>query len=335
MPVRYAGILQEHDAVRARAGLFDLSHMAQFVLRGDGVAAWADRLTVNAVASMRPGGARYNLFCNDAGGTHDDVIFYRLHDRWLLVCNAANADKMWALLAGAGAPNVTLEDRREGSALIALQGPRSVDVLAPLVEDSIAALRYYGCTESRVCGRSAIVARTGYTGEDGFELFVEAEDAAPVWEAVLARGASYGVEPAGLGARDVLRLEAGMALYGHELDEEITPLQAGLDWTVKFAKGDFAGKAALERQRDDGRYARIAGIVMDGKVPAREGYEVIHNGTVVGAVRSGSIGPSVGRNIATALVPPEVSQPGTRLGIRVRGAEHPAEVVKLPFYRRK
>jgi aminomethyltransferase len=185
MPVSYAGILQEHDAVRARAGLFDLSHMAQFVLRGEDVGAWADGLTVNAVSSMKPFAARYNLFCNDAGGTHDDVIFYRLPGHWLLVCNAANADKMWALLEDARAGGVALEDRRAQGALIALQGPRSVEILAPLVRGDVAALRYYGCAELEACGRPALVARTGYTGEDGFELFVAAADGAAVWRTLL------------------------------------------------------------------------------------------------------------------------------------------------------
>lgn len=334
MPVSYAGILQEHAAVRSRAGLFDLSHMAQFVVRGDDAGAWADGLTVNAVATMRPGGARYNLFCGETGGTHDDVIFYRLADRWLLVCNASNAGKMWALLNAAAPGGVALEDRRSETALIALQGPRSAEILAPLAGGDPAALRYYSCAEMTVCGRPALVARTGYTGEDGFEVFVAAADAVAVWRRLLEAGAGRGLEPAGLGARDVLRLEAGMPLYGHELAEELSPLQAGLGWAVKFEKPAFVGKAALERQRDDACYARIAGVVMSGKVPARAGYEVIHSGAVVGGVRSGSFGPSVGRNIATVLVPPDVSSPGTRLSIRIRGVEHEAEVVKLPFYKR-
>lgn len=334
MPVQYGGILQEHDAVRHRAGLFDLSHMAQFVLRGDGVGAWADALTVNAVSTLKPGSARYNLFCNDAGGTHDDVIFYRLDDRWLVVCNASNADKMWTLLAHARSGDVALEDLRSETALIALQGPRSVEILRPLAERDVAGLRYFSAAEMTVCARPALVARTGYTGEDGFELFVSARDAVAVWRSLLQAGRAAGIEAAGLGARDVLRLEAGMPLYGHELDEDLSPLQAGLAWAVKFEKPRFTGKAALERQRDDGGYARVAGLVTSGRALARQGYEVIHNGTVVGQVRSGSVGPSVGRNIATALVRPDVTQPGTALSILIRGAEYEAEVVKLPFYKR-
>ena len=227
MPVSYSSILREHAAVRGRAGMFDLSHMAQFSLRGAAVGAWAETLTVNLVANMKPGQARYNIFTNERGGAHDDVIFYRLPDRWLLVVNAGNAHKMWALLQAQCTGDVQLTDRRGEDALIAVQGPRSVDVLAPLIEADIAALKYYTCVETKAGGVNAVVARTGYTGEDGFEVFLPADAATGFWEALLA--ANPGVlAPCGLGARDVLRLEAGMPLYGHELTEEITPLQAGL-----------------------------------------------------------------------------------------------------------
>jgi aminomethyltransferase len=335
MPVQYAGILQEHDAVRTRAGVFDLSHMAQFELRGDGVGAWGDRLTVNTLASMKPGGARYNLFCNDAGGAHDDVIFYRLEDRWLLVCNAANAEKMWALLSAALEPGVELADRRRERALIAVQGPRALELIAPHVDGQPEPMRYYTCEKMNVFNKAAVVARTGYTGEDGFELFVAADDAVFIWRELLEAGRTSGVAPCGLGARDVLRLEAGMPLYGHELGETITPLQAGLAWAVKFEKPDFTGRAALERQRDGGAFARIVGLVMEGRVPARAGYTVLHDGRAVGAITSGSLGPSVGRNIATALVDAEFTAPGTKLSVEIRSAAHAAEVVTLPFYKRK
>lgn len=335
MPVQYAGILQEHDAVRHRAGLFDLSHMAQFELRGAEVGAWGDRLTVNALATMKPGGARYNLFCNEAGGVHDDVIFYRLEEHWLLVCNAANAEKMWALLAAARAGEVELADRRRESALIALQGPRALEILAPHVDRPLASMRYYSCAKMNAFKKPALVARTGYTGEDGFELFVAAGDAVALWRGLLEAGGGAGLEPAGLGARDVLRLEAGMPLYGHELDESITPLQAGLDWAVKFEKPAFTGRAALERQREEASFPRIVGLVMEGRVPARAGYAVKHDGRIAGEIKSGSIGPSVERNIATALVKSEFTQPGTKLTVEIRAAEHAAEVVALPFYKRK
>jgi len=335
MPVQYAGILAEHDAVRHRAGLFDLSHMAQFELRGDDVAAWADALTVNHVATMKPFQARYNIFTNAAGGAHDDVIFYRLPDRWLLIVNAANAGKMWAHLATHAAGDVRLTNRHGEDALIAIQGPLSAAMLAPLVDGDIAAMKYYTCIETTIGGVRGVVGRTGYTGEDGFELFVPGEAAVGLWDALLHANRAAGLAPCGLGARDVLRLEAGMPLYGHELDETITPLQAGLPWAVKLAKPDFVGKAALEAQASAGDFARIVGLRLDGRVPARAGYRVRFDGVDVGEIRSGSIAPAVGNaSIATALVAAPAATVGTRLGVEVRGTEHDATVVNLPFYKR-
>jgi aminomethyltransferase len=335
MPVQYAGILAEHDAVRKRAGLFDLSHMAQFELRGADVAAWADALTVNHVATMKPFQARYNIFTNVAGGAYDDVIFYKLPDRWLLVVNAANAASMWAHLQAERRGDVRLTNRHGEQALIAIQGPRSVAMLAPIVDADIAAMKYYTCVEALVGGIPAVVARTGYTGEDGFELFVASDAAVAIWDALLNEHQHAGLAPCGLGARDVLRLEAGMPLYGHELTETITPLQAGLGWAVKFAKPAFPGKAALEAQAAAGDYSRIVGLMLDERVPARAGYAVRHDGAAIGDVRSGSIAPSLGgKSIATALVPPTYVAPGTRLAIDVRGTDRPATVVETPFYKR-
>ena len=334
MPVQYEGILAEHDAVRKRAGLFDLSHMAQFELRGNDVPAWADALTINHVAAMKPLQARYNVFANESGGAHDDVIFYRLPERWLLVVNAGNAIKMWDYLQAQRSGDVRLTDLRGERALVAVQGPRSVDVLAPLVDGDIAALKYYACIETAIGGVACVVGRTGYTGEDGFEVFLPAEAAVGLWDALLNENRNV-LAPCGLGARDVLRLEAGMPLYGHELTEEITPLQAGLAWAVKFAKPAFTGKAALEAQFAAGTYARIAGLVLDGRVPARAGYRVVRDGKPAGEIRSGSIAPSVGnRSIATALLDPVSATVGARLGVEVRGTEHAATTVALPFYKR-
>ena len=336
MPVQYASILKEHDAVRQRAGLFDLSHMGQFVLTGDDVAPWSDTLTINAVETMKPMQARYNIFCNEAGGAHDDTIFYRLDGRWLLVVNAANADKMWAhLQAHLPASGVTLENHHGRSALVAIQGPRSVQMLQPHVDVDLAALRYYFCAQGLVNGIPAIIARTGYTGEDGFELFLDAGRAPEIWNALLRDHSADGLEPCGLGARDILRLEAGMPLYGHELTEEIGPVQAGLTWALKRKKPVFIGKAALEEQLDRDEYPRIVGLVMDGRVPAREGYAVTQGGRNAGEVRSGSLAPSVGnKNIATALVAKDAAAEGTRLGVEVRGTMHEATVTPLPFYKR-
>jgi aminomethyltransferase len=335
MPVQYTSILKEHDAVRHRAGIFDLSHMGQFWLTGEDVAPWADTLTINAVATMKPMQARYNIFCNGDGGAHDDTIFYRLEKGWLLVVNASNADKMWKLLDERRPPGVELENRHGRAALIAIQGPRSVEMLQPHVDVELGSMRYYFCAEGRVNGVPATIARTGYTGEDGFELFIDGADASAIWNALLTQHRDEGLEACGLGARDVLRLEAGMPLYGHELTETITPVQAGLTWALKLDKPEFVGKDALARQRDLNEYSRVVGLVMDGRAPAREGYAVSLDGRPVGSIRSGSIAPSLGnKNIATALVERDAAQTGTRLEVHIRGSVHDATVVPMPFYKR-
>ncbi len=337
MPVQYSSILKEHNAVRERAGLFDLSHMGQFSLRGEGVGGWADALTVNAVSSMKPFQARYNIFCNESGGAHDDVIFYRLPDRWLLVVNASNAQKMWGHLnAHLSSSGVELTNLHGTNALIAIQGPKSVSMLSPVVDADLAGMKYYTCTEVSVYGYPAIVARTGYTGEDGFELFVQSDCAVQIWDRLLSENEVDGLEPAGLGARDVLRLEAGMPLYGHELNEEITPIQAGLDWAVKFSKPQFIGKDALQRQKHTDTYQRVAGLLLPGRAPAREGYPVFFNGRSAGEIRSGSFGPSVGnRNIATALMEKDAANTGQTVQVEIRGTPYDAHVVPLPFYKRR
>jgi aminomethyltransferase len=335
MPIQYSSILREHDAVRHRAGLFDLSHMGQFWMTGDDVARWADTLTINAVGTMKPFQARYNIFCNPEGGAHDDTIFYRLERGWLLVVNGANVEKMWRLLEERRPSEVHLENLHGQRALIAIQGPRSIEMLQPHIDVDLAALRYYFCTAGRVNGVPAIVARTGYTGEDGFELFVDGADASGIWTALLRDHASEGLEPCGLGARDVLRLEAGMPLYGHELTEQITPVQAGLKWALKLDKDEFVGKGALADQLATDAYPRIAGLVMEGRAPAREGYPVRFEGELAGSIRSGSIAPSVeNKNIATALLAPKAATAGTRLEVEIRGNRHPATVVPMPFYKR-
>jgi aminomethyltransferase len=335
MPVQYAGILKEHDAVRNRAGLFDLSHMGQFIMTGPNVASWAETLTINAVESMKPMQARYNIFCNPQGGAHDDTIFYRLAERWLLVVNGANADKMWSHLNANIAEGVHLESLHGRNALIAIQGPKSLAMLQPHTDVDLNAVKYYFCAEGTVYGFPVILARTGYTGEDGFEIFCFGEHASEIWSNLLREHREDGLEPCGLGARDVLRLEAGMPLYGHELTEEITPVQAGQQWALKMNKPEFIGRNALAEQIEHDTYPRVVGLVMAGRAPAREGYKVFAGDREVGEIRSGSMGPAVqNKNIATALVAKDVSAVGTSLCVDIRGTKHDATVVALPFYKR-
>jgi aminomethyltransferase len=335
MPIQYVGILREHEAVRKRAGLFDLSHMAQFEIFGETAAAWLDSLTANRVATIKPFGARYNLVMNESGGVHDDIIIYRLSDRYLVVANAANATKIAEHFRIHNADaSVRIMNLHKKRALLALQGPKSLEILAPHSDVDLAAMPYYSCAHGSIFGISALIARTGYTGEDGFELFVENDDAPIVFRKLLEVGSIAGLEPTGLGSRDILRLEAGMPLYGNELGEELSPYQSGQAWAVKIDKGDFTGREALAA-RKDAPEAKIVGLRLVGKVPARAHYPVFADGKHVGEIRSAAIAPSCGNvQIATALVDAVYSELGQSLGIEIRGTLYPAEVTALPFYRR-
>ena len=337
MPVQYSGILEEHRAVRERVGLFDLSHMGELWLEGPEAAAALARAVVSDPTRLAPGRAQYSMLCATDGGVIDDLIIYRVaEERFLVVANAANARVVSDELAGrtAGARAV-LDDRALATALCALQGPRSVDVLAPLTALDLAAIRYYGIAEGEVAGIPALVARTGYTGEDGFEIFVDVGQAPALWEALLRSGEPHGLAPVGLGARDTLRLEAGMPLYGQELTRETTPYDAGLGRVVRLDKdGDFVGRAALERVEREGPSRRLVGLELQERGIARTGYPVLVGERRTGAVTSGTMSPTLGRAIAMAYVAPADGEIGTMLAVEIRGAPVAATVVPLPFYRR-
>lgn len=337
MPVQYAGILEEHRAVRERAGLFDLSHMGELFV--DGPAA-GDALAAAVVSDPRTlavGRAQYSMLCAPDGGIIDDLIIYRLaEERFLVVANAGNAaivsDEMATRLDGSRA---VLDDRSLATALVAIQGPAAAGILAPLTEVDLGSLRYYAIADGRVAGLPALVARTGYTGEDGFEVFVDWDRGPEIWAALEAAGAAAGVTPCGLGARDTLRLEAGMPLYGNELDRSTNPYEAGLGRVVKLDKpGGFVGGEALARVARDGPSRRLVGLIMTGRGIARHGYPVLRDGRRTGAVTSGTHSPTLGRAIAMAYVAPGDDQPGTILDVEIRDQAVSAEVVPLPFYRR-
>ena len=350
MPIQYSGIVAEHRATRGSAGLFDLSHMGEFHLRGPGAGAALDRLVSSDIAGLGEGQARYGLVCNEGGTIVDDVIVYRrTSDEYMVVVNASNVAKdrahIEAHLAGSGTGasdpstgGARFEDASSETALIAVQGPRSPVVLSAVTdlaarEESIESLPPFGVTEARVGGVRATVARTGYTGEDGFVVFVPAERAAQVWSRLLAAGASVGIVPVGLGARDTLRLEARFSLYGNEIDETTNPIEAGRGWTCKLDK-DFIGRDAIAAAKAAGPKRRLVGIVVDGGV-ARHGHDVVDDsGAVIGRVTSGTFGPTVQKNIALAYVPVERSKIGTTLAVRIRERDVPAAVVKVPFYAR-
>ena len=339
MPVQYRGIFEEHRAVRDRAGLFDLSHMGELWVSGAGAASGLAYALVTDPVRLAVGRAHYSMICAPDGGTIDDLIVYRLaEERFLVVPNASNApvvaDELRARLAGF---NAALDDASLRTSLVAIQGPRAEEILRPLCDLDLASLRYYSIAEGHAAGAPAWVARTGYTGEDGFELFLAWEDAVRAWERLLDAGAAAGIVPAGLGARDTLRLEAGMPLYGNELDRATNPFEAGLARIVKLDKpNDFVGRRALEEVARSGPRKKLAGLVVRGRGIARHGYPVYLRADErpSGVVTSGTSSPTLGLPIAMAYLPPEAGEPGTMVEVGIRDARVAAEVVPLPFYKR-
>lgn len=350
MPLRYTSDLAEHRAVRTAAGLFDLSHMGEIRVAGAAAGRALDRALVGHLSALAVGRARYTMICAEDGGVLDDLVVYRTAaEDYLVVANAANVDVVLAeLRERCAGPGAEVRDESAATALVAVQGPVAADLVTSLVEergerDAVGALRSYACTTAVVAGVPALVARTGYTGEDGFELFVPGPDAVRLWRTLLARGEAAGLVPAGLACRDSLRLEAGMPLYGNELDRTTTPHDAGLGRVVRLDKTDddgaplpFVGRAALEAREQREAAQVLVGLHGLGRRAARHGYPVTTpaGDAVVGRVTSGAPSPTLGHPIAMAYVRPEASEPGTELAVDVRGRSEPVRVVPLPFYRR-
>ena len=337
MPVQYSGILEEHRAVRERCGLFDLSHMGELFVDGPVAGAALAAALVTDPPSLAVGRAHYSMICAPDGGIIDDLIVYRLaEERFLVVANAGNASIVSDALAERLArSSAILDDRSLATGLVAIQGPRALEALRPLTDVDLDTLRYYAIAEGEVAGIPALVARTGYTGEDGFEVFVDTARTGEVWDALLAATLAQDGLPVGLGARDTLRLEAGMPLYGNELDRTTTPYDAGLGRVVKLGKaGDFVGRAALEKVERDGPSRRLVGLVVEGRGIARHGYPVHVGERVTGTITSGTQSPTLGRPIAMAYVAPGDGEPGTVVDVEIRDARVAARVTELPFYRR-
>jgi aminomethyltransferase len=338
MPVQYAGILEEHRAVRERAGLFDLSHMGELFVEGDDAGDGLAAALVSDPRTLAVGRAQYSMICAPDGGVIDDLIVYRLGDeRFLVVANASNAPVVSEELAARlGAWRAILDDRSLATSLVAIQGPLAGGILAPLTDIDLAGLRYYAIAEGEVAGVPALVARTGYTGEDGFEVFVDWHRGAEIWTALAEAGKAENVIACGLGARDTLRLEAGMPLYGNELDRQTNPFEAGLGRVVKLEKdGDFVGREALARVAATGPAKKLVGLSITGRGIARHGYPVLAGDRRTGVVTSGTHSPTLGRPIAMAYVAPGDAEPGTILAVEVREQPVSAEVVPLPFYKRE
>jgi aminomethyltransferase len=332
MPQQYSSIRDEHLAVRKSAALFDVSHMGRFRIAGDSAATFVEELVTNDVAPLTHGQAQYNLMCNDQGGIVDDLVVYRGSEGFFVVVNASNREKDLQWMREHAPAGVEIEDRTFELGLIAWQGPRA-QALLPWEGPDLDSIPYFGFGHGDVAGIHALISRTGYTGEDGFELFIAADRVGEAWDAILAHGRDQGALPAGLGARDATRLEAALRLWGNDMDETVNPYEAGLGWTVKLGKGDFVGREALVQVKAEGPRRALVGLKMQPGDIARHGAAVTAGGNRVGVITSGTHSFFLGYPIALAMVEARSLQVGDRAVADVRGREAPAEVVKLPFYR--
>jgi len=338
MPVQYKGVVEEHLCVREKAGLFDVSHMGEFMVSGPGATEAVNRVVTNDVSRIADGQCLYTPMCYENGTIVDDLIVYR-HDsgRYMLVVNASNIEKDygWIKSKMAGDGDVSLKDASDDTAMLALQGPKAEAILRKAVNIKLKEIgRFRFKDEVMVCGVKALVSRTGYTGEDGFELYVDSGDAVGVWDSIMDAGKKQGLQPIGLGARDTLRLEAGLMLYGNDIDDTTTPLEAGLGWTVKRDKKEFTGRDALLRQKAAGVGKRLVGFELVDRGVPRHGYEIRSGSESVGRVTSGTYSPTLRRSIGMGYVKPECGEVGTAFDVVIRDTPHKAKVVALPFYRR-
>ena len=333
MPVQYSGIIDEHLAVRSNLGIFDVSHMGEFEIRGPGSLALLQKLIANDAAKLSDGQVLYTPMCSEMGGIIDDLLVYRFAaDRYMLVVNASNIEKDLEWIRTHNEAGIEIENRSDETALVALQGRNAPQCLQTLTDVDIATVNYYRFTEGEVAGLPTVISRTGYTGEIGFELYVEAKHSAALWTAVYDATNAIGGKPIGLGARDTLRLEARLCLYGNDIDETTTPLEAGLRWTVAFDKGNFVGREVLIRQNGEGIERRLVGFQMLDRNIARAHHTVYHKDRCVGEVTSGAPAPSLKCNIGLAYLPIEISKINTKIEIEIRERRHPAKVVRTPFY---
>ncbi len=330
LPVQYpTGITAEHHAVRTGVGIFDVSHMGEFIVRGPDALRFVQHLQVNDAARLQVGQALYSAMCRPDGGIIDDLLVYRFADHYMLVVNGARRSEDWAWThRQSEAFDVSLEDRSDAISLLAVQGPGAPELLQPLVDVSLADIQYYRFQPGSAVGVPATISRTGYTGEDGFELYVSDTDASGVWRTVIEAGAT----PAGLGSRDSLRLEVGYALYGNDLDEDRDPISAGLSWVTKMDKGPFVGRDAIAAIKEEGAVDRLVGVRLTEKAFPRAGYPLVADGEVVGALTSGTLSPTLGCGIGLGYVPRALAKAGTELGVRIRGKDFRAQVERPPFY---
>jgi aminomethyltransferase len=335
MPVQYSGIIDEHNAVRRAVGLFDVSHMGEIEIRGPEAGKLTDFVTTNNVAKLKIGQAHYSGLLYEHGGFVDDILVHKVADDHFFLCvNAGNQDKDFEHVVSLNRFDAQVENNGDRYAQLAIQGPHARATLQKLTPVDLSAIKYYWFTDGEVAGVPARIAHTGYTGEDGFEIYVPPAEAARIWNLVMDAGTEFGIKPAGLGARNTLRLEAKMALYGHEIDASISPLEAGLDWIVKLDKGEFVGRQALLKQKENGLKRTLAGFEMRGRGIGRDGYEVYLEGAPAGWVTSGSPSPTLNKNIGMCYLPVGQAQTGRTIQIMIRNQPVDAVTVETPFYKR-
>jgi aminomethyltransferase len=335
MPVQYSGIIDEHNAVRNAVGLFDVSHMGEIEIRGPEAGRLTDYVTTNNVAKLKTGQAHYSGLLYEHGGFVDDILVHKVADDHYFLCvNASNQDKDFEHIRSMNKFDAQVDNNGDQYAQLAIQGPKARATLQKLTAVDLAGIKYYWFTDGEVAGTPARIAHTGYTGEDGFEIYVPPTEAARMWNLVMDAGAEFGIKPAGLGARNTLRLEAKMALYGHEIDASISPLEAELDWIVKLEKGDFVGRGALQKQKETGLTRKLVGFEMRGRGIGRDGYEVYLDSAPAGWVTSGSPSPTLGKNIGLCYLPVAQAQPGKSIQIMIRNQPVDAVTVETPFYKR-
>lgn len=334
MPVQYSGIIEEHKAVRENVGLFDLTHMGEFEVTGSKALEFLQMMTTNDVSALEEWQIQYSCMTYEDGGIVDDLLVYRLPDRYLLVVNAANLDKDFAWLSDHLIDGAKLVNRSDEISLLAIQGPNAQKLLQELTPYNLDDIKYYYAVEAEVAGRKVLFSRTGYTGEDGFELYIPNADGAHFWYAIMETGKKYGLTLVGLGARDSLRLEMKMALYGNDIDQTTNPIEAGLGWIVKLKKGDFIGSEVIRSVKEAKPTRKLVCLVLKEKAFPRHGYDIFKNGDKVGQVTSGTVSPSLGVPIAMGYVPADLSKPGGMVDIVIRDKRFAAEVIKPPFYKK-
>jgi len=335
MPVQYSGILDEHHAVRKNVGLFDVSHMGEIEVRGADAFALTDSVTTNAVAKLKIGQAQYSGLLYEHGGFVDDILVHKVADDHYFICvNASNQEKDYEHIAAANRVGAQVEFASNRYAQLAIQGPKAPATLQKLTKTDLAPIGYYHFTDGTVSGTAARIARTGYTGEDGFEIYIAPDQAERIWNQILDAGAEFGIKPCGLGARNTLRLESKMALYGHEIHASITPYEADLGWIVKLDKGDFIGRGALAKQKEQGITRKLIGFEMTGRGIGRDGYDVYLDGSPAGWVTSGGPAPTLNKNIGLCYLPVERSKTGQTIQIMIRNQPVEAVTVPTPFYKR-